>query len=150
MNKIVPHREHNLLLSERQLRTGRIGRKWSLNVGITSKSWTHCVDKIRSSSCSTLVVGIVTTTFQRVIVNDDQQDPNILAYLFIPNQFRMFRAMSSPIVRSFWLYLQLLILSPVTAVGWCHGWDTTQFLSDCKWRPTRCNYFGSCGVPSHT
>ena len=34
------------------------------------------------------------------IVNDDQQDANILAYLFIPNQLYMFRAMSSPIIRS--------------------------------------------------
>jgi len=33
-------------------------------------------------------------------VNDDQQDANILAYLFIPNQFYTFRAMSSPIIRS--------------------------------------------------
>ena len=32
--------------------------------------------------------------------NDDQQDANILAYLFIPNQLYMFRAMSSPIIRS--------------------------------------------------
>ena len=33
-------------------------------------------------------------------VNDDQQDATILAYLFIPNQLNMFRAMSSPIIRS--------------------------------------------------
>ena len=35
-----------------------------------------------------------------VIVNDDQQDATILASLFIPNQLYMFRAMSSPIIRS--------------------------------------------------
>jgi len=45
-----------------------------------------------------------------------------LAYLFIPNQLYMFRAMSSPIIRSTWLYLQDLILSTGIAVGWCHGW----------------------------
>ena len=35
-----------------------------------------------------------------IIVNDDQQDATILDYLFIPNQLYMFRAMSSPIIRS--------------------------------------------------
>ena len=35
-----------------------------------------------------------------VIANDDQQDATILAYLFIPNQLYMFRAMPSPIIRS--------------------------------------------------
>ena len=35
-----------------------------------------------------------------ITVNDDQQDATILAYLFIPNQLYMFRAMSSPIIRS--------------------------------------------------
>jgi len=35
-----------------------------------------------------------------IIVNDDQQDATILAYLFIPNQLYMFLAMSSPIIRS--------------------------------------------------
>ena len=35
-----------------------------------------------------------------IIVNDDQQDATILAYLFIPNQLYVFRAMSSPIIRS--------------------------------------------------
>ena len=34
------------------------------------------------------------------IVNNDQQDATILVYLFIPNQLYMFRAMSSPIIRS--------------------------------------------------
>ena len=36
----------------------------------------------------------------KVIVNDDQQDANILAHLFIPNQLYMFRAMSSPVITS--------------------------------------------------
>ena len=35
-----------------------------------------------------------------VIVNDDQQYATILAYLFIPNQLYMFRAMCLPIIRS--------------------------------------------------
>ena len=56
-----------------------------------------------------------------IIVNDDQQDANILAYLFIPNQLYMSRAIFSPIIRSTWLYLQLLILSIDTAAGWFHG-----------------------------
>jgi len=56
-----------------------------------------------------------------IIVNDDQQDATILAYLFIPNQLYMFRAMSSPIVGSTLLYLQLLILSTDIAARWCHG-----------------------------
>jgi hypothetical protein len=34
-----------------------------------------------------------------------------LAYLFIPNQLYVFQAMSSPIIRSTWLYLQLVIFS---------------------------------------
>ena len=55
-----------------------------------------------------------------LIVNDDQQDATILSYLFIPNQLYMFRAMSSPIVRSTSLYLQHLILSTGIAAGWCH------------------------------
>ena len=35
-----------------------------------------------------------------IIVNDDQQDTTILAYLFIHNQLYMFRAMFSSIIRS--------------------------------------------------
>ena len=35
-----------------------------------------------------------------IIVNDDQQDATVLAYLFIPNQLHTFRAISSPIIRS--------------------------------------------------
>ena len=34
---------------------------------------------------------------------------NSFVYLFIPNQLYMFRTMFSPIIRSTWLYLQLLI-----------------------------------------
>ena len=34
-----------------------------------------------------------------IIANDGQQDATILLYLFIPNQFYIFRAMSSPIIR---------------------------------------------------
>jgi len=48
-----------------------------------------------------------------------------LAYLFIPSQLYMLRAMSSPIIRSTWLYLQLLILSTDITAGWCHGWGGT-------------------------
>ena len=44
--------------------------------------------------------GNALTTFRDRIVNDDQQDANILVYLFIPNQFYMFRAMSWPIIRT--------------------------------------------------
>jgi len=35
-----------------------------------------------------------------IIVNADQQDATILAYLLIPNQLYIFRAMSSLIIRS--------------------------------------------------
>jgi hypothetical protein len=42
-----------------------------------------------------------------IIANYDQQDATILVYLFIPNQLYMFQVMSSPIIRSTWLYLQL-------------------------------------------
>jgi hypothetical protein len=35
-----------------------------------------------------------------LILNYDQKDATILAYLFIHNQLYMFRAMSSPIIRS--------------------------------------------------
>jgi hypothetical protein len=37
---------------------------------------------------------------KKITVNDDHQDATILAYLFIPKQLSMFRAMSSPIIRS--------------------------------------------------
>ena len=54
-----------------------------------------------------------------LIVNDDQQDATILAYLFIRNQQYMFWAMSLPIIRSTLLYLQHLILSTGIPAGWC-------------------------------
>jgi len=38
--------------------------------------------------------------YEAIIVNDDQKDATILAYLFIPNQLYIFRAMSSPIIMS--------------------------------------------------
>jgi len=49
----------------------------------------------------------------------------LFIYLFIPNQLYIFRAMSSPIIRSTWLHLQFLILSTDIAAGWYHGWDLT-------------------------
>ena len=48
-----------------------------------------------------------------------------LIYLFLPNQLYMFRVVFSPIIRSTWLYLQLLILPTDIAAGWCHGWAGT-------------------------
>jgi len=56
-----------------------------------------------------------------IIVNNDQQDATILAYLCIPNQLYMFRVTSSPIIRSTQLYLQILVMSTEVAAGWCHG-----------------------------
>ena len=68
-----------------------------------------------------------------IIVNDAQQDATILAYLFIPNHLCMFRAMYSPVIRSTWLYLQLLVFSIDIAACWCHGWDGTSVPSH-PWR----------------
>jgi hypothetical protein len=31
----------------------------------------------------------------------------------------------SPIIRSTWLYLQLLVVFTQAAAGWCHGWVKT-------------------------
>ena len=56
-----------------------------------------------------------------IIVNGDQQDATILAYSFIPNQLYTYRLISSPIITSTSLYLQLLLLSTDIAAGWCHG-----------------------------
>jgi len=58
-----------------------------------------------------------------------------LAYLLIPNQLHMLRAMSSPTIRSTWPYLQLLILSTDIAASWCHGWD---LIRDTSWQQYRC------------
>jgi len=60
-----------------------------------------------------------------IIVIDDKKYATILVYLFIPNQLYMFRAIFSPIIRSTWLYLQILVLSTDIAAGRCHGWDGT-------------------------
>ena len=46
---------------------------------------------------------IINVTVLFLNVNDNQQNATILAYLFIPNQLYMFRAMSSPIIRSTYL-----------------------------------------------
>jgi len=62
-----------------------------------------------------------TLVFHIINVNSDQQDATILAYLFIPNQLYMFRAMSSHTVTSTSLYLQFFILSTEFAARWCHG-----------------------------
>ena len=48
-------------------------------------------------------------------------------------QLYMFRAMSSPIIRSTWLYLQHLILSTGIVAGRCHGWDGTAFHQQYRW-----------------
>ena len=69
-------------------------------------------------------------------VNDDQKDATVLAYLFIPDQLYMFRAMSSPIIRSTWLYLQLLILNTDTAA--CrrqYRWTISEAVNtvECSW-----------------
>jgi len=53
-----------------------------------------------------------------LIVNDDQQDATIYVYLIIPSQLYMFREKFSPIIRSTWLYLQLLVMSTDVAAGW--------------------------------
>jgi len=47
----------------------------------------------------------------------------------------MFRATSSPIIRSTWLYLQHLILSTGIAAGWCHGWTLPEAVNTvkCSW-----------------
>jgi hypothetical protein len=40
-------------------------------------------------------------------------------YFIIPSQLYMFRAMSSSIIRSTWLYLQYLVVFTQVAAGWC-------------------------------
>jgi hypothetical protein len=67
-----------------------------------------------------------------IIVNDDQQDATILAYLFIPNQLYMFWAMFLPIIRSTWLYLQHLILYTGIAAGWGTIADAV-YTVKCSW-----------------
>ena len=58
------------------------------------------------------------------LLSDDQLFGSV--YLFIRNKLYMFRAMSSPIIRSTSLYLQLLILTTDIAGGWFHGLDGHQ------------------------
>ena len=64
-----------------------------------------------------------------IIVNADQQEATILDYLFIPSQLYVFWAMSLPIIRRTWQYLQLLILNTDIAACWYHGWDGTDLIS---------------------
>ena len=68
---------------------------------------------------------LISKVMIHIILNDDQKDATILAYLFIPNQLYMFRVTSSSIIRRTWLYLQHLIMSTGIAAGWCHQWDGT-------------------------
>jgi len=64
-----------------------------------------------------LTLTFVCPCIASLIVNDDQQDATILAYLFIHNHLYMFRALFSPITRSTRLYLHLLILFADIAAG---------------------------------
>ena len=50
-----------------------------------------------------------------------------LVYLFVPNQLYMFRAMFSSIIRSTWLYLQLLVMFTDIAAGRSQERDGTEF-----------------------
>jgi len=51
--------------------------------------------------CEVLKNRVIITSYSfELILNNAQQDPNILAYLFIPNQLYIFRVMSSSIIRS--------------------------------------------------
>ena len=67
--------------------------------------------------------------YHSITVNDDQHDVTVYVYLFIASQLYMFWAMSSPIIRSTWLYVQLLIISTDIAAGWCHGWHQLAAIS---------------------
>ena len=96
--------------------------------GIEQHHWENlrsCKDKVAGD-----LLAAWYATFIWLVVNDNQQDATILAYLFIPNQLYMVQAMSSPIIRSTWLYLQHLILSTSMAAGWCLGWDGTHLFHD--------------------
>ena len=62
---------------------------------------TCCFNSIRT--CTVNILTSTTTIIYylfNIIANDYQQDATILAYLFIPNQLYIFRAMSSPIITS--------------------------------------------------
>ena len=93
---------------------------WAMSSPIIRSTWLYLQRLILS-------IGIATGWCHGWVVNDDQQDATILAYLFIPNQLYVFWTMSSPIIRSTWLHLQHLILSTSIAAGWCHGRDGTLF-----------------------
>ena len=56
-----------------------------------------------TTTCTIADLTLVCPCIVSIIVNDDQQDATILDYFFIPNQFYMFRAMSSSVIRSTWL-----------------------------------------------
>ena len=67
-------------------------------VNNSSFSWTRSVFMIKIQRQLNLT--FVFLCIVSIVVNDDQQDAYILAYLLIPNQLYMLRAMSSPIIRS--------------------------------------------------
>jgi len=98
-------------------------RNWSQSLDPTHGCKVTANENTRDGENLTFVYQCIAS----IIVNDDQQDATILAYVFIHNQLYMFWEMSSPIIRSTWLYLQLLILSTDITAGWCHGWDGTEF-----------------------
>ena len=66
------------------------------------KDWSTCSQEHIMSYGQRLIVNLtfVYPCIVSIIVNDDQQDATTLAYLFVPNHLYMFRAMSSPIIRS--------------------------------------------------
>ena len=98
-------------------------------VGFLGWSFVHLCRHPLHTAWLILFLAFVYPCIVSTIVNDYQQDATILVYLFILKQLYMFRAMSSPIIRSTWLYLQHLILSTVIAAGWCHEWDGTDLRS---------------------
>ena len=62
-------------------------------------------------------------------------------YLFVLNQLHMFRAMFPPIIRSIWLYLQLLIQYNHVAADRYRGRDGNQefhLVLDIGWQQHRC------------
>ena len=60
---------------------------------------------------------------------------NFLVYFFVPNQHYMFRTMFSPIIRSTWLYLQLLINSTYVVGYIQHRWTMSEAVNTvkCPW-----------------
>ena len=57
------------------------------------------VDKI-ALQLTVKMLTFVYLSIVSIIINDDQQYATILVYLFIPSQLYVFRATSSPIIRS--------------------------------------------------